>query len=451
MTLKQVRDNPIRLTDVYNLSHTELKENVSFEISHIYNRGKGMILYGFNEIVTDLLDVKIEVDMVEEAESEAKKMGMHFPFQIWYDVATKLKGRIPLRVQALPDGTWVPKGTPFAQIGNTEDGYGELVTWFEGVLLHSYFPSGCATEAFKIRKYLEKKRLSLHRVHSFGFRGHQSLESAYWAGTAWNLFLTGTDDFHTKFHTPNAEISSIPATAHKVIQQFDDEFEGFIRAIDVGATYENKMVALVIDTYDPIRVIDEMAGKLITYAKNKGVHIVFRPDSGDLMDQAIKIWNRYKYADNWSMIIGEGMSLDKMIEYDNFLELAGYPLERMAYGIGAGFYKHIDRDYLGHAMKTAYSNGKDRMKLTSSYKQSIPGNVNLIMEDNLMTADYTRDGLYQDIYYFNARSDRQEIIRQDWDDIQKIALSNLGKELQENIVQSHLIQTNINTFKEKYL
>ena len=270
MGLKDIRRNIILLTDVYNLSHTDLKENVDWEVSHIYNRSRGMILYGFNEIVIDLLNTKIEVDMIEEAQELARQMGLQFPFDMWYKIATELKGRIPLRVQALPDGTWVPKGTPFAQITNTEEGFGELVTWFEAVLLHSYFPSGCATEALAIRQYLEDMGLPLYRVHSFGFRGHHSLEDAYWASTAWNIFLTGTDDYHSKYHTPNAPIKSIPATAHKVIQQFDDEFEGFKRSIDMATKYESKMVALVIDTYDPERVINEMIGKLITYAKVKG-------------------------------------------------------------------------------------------------------------------------------------------------------------------------------------
>ena len=63
--LKDIRRNILLLTDGYNLSHTDLKENTDYEISHIYNRSRGMILYGFNKTVIDLLNTKIEVDMVE--------------------------------------------------------------------------------------------------------------------------------------------------------------------------------------------------------------------------------------------------------------------------------------------------------------------------------------------------------------------------------------------------
>lgn len=459
MTLKEIRNNPLLLTDVYNLSHTELKENTDFEVSHIYNRERPMILYGFNEIVIDLLNTKIEVDMVEEAEELALKMDMKFPSELWYKVAIDHRGWIPLRVQALKDGTWVPKGTPFAQVSNTVEGFGELVTWWEAIMLHSYFASGCATEAFHIRRYLEENELPIYRTHSFGMRGHHSLEDGYWASTAWNLFLTGTDDFHSILHTPDANIKSIPATAHKTMQQFDNEINGFKRAIDIGATYKQKMVALVIDTYDPERVINEYAKDLILYAKEKGVHIVFRPDSGELLIQAMKMWRLYKDYDNWSMIIGEGMSLEKMIEYDERLKRENYDLKRMAYGIGAGFYKHIDRDYLGHAMKTAFSNGKPRMKLTKSnpFKQSIPNMVNLVIIDGQMTVDYTRDGtnhdgLYYDVYHYDERSTKPKHERLEWLDIQQRAQSYLKiKDLQEGIKLSPIVQQSIEEFKKRYI
>lgn len=446
------------LSDVYNTSHTLLKENVDFEVSHIYNRANPMILYGFNELTINLLNTKIEVDMVVEAEEYANKMGMKFPFQLFYDVATKFDGRIPLRVQALPDGTWCPTGTPFAQISNTEEGFGELVTWWEGIFLHSYFPSGCLTEVFWLRRYLDQEKLPLHRFHSFGFRGHRSLEDAYWASTAWTMFLKGTDDFHVMQHVEDSGANSIPATAHKVLQQFDSEIAGFERAIDKAQLYESKTVALVIDTYNAQKVIDNYIPSLLQYAKDRGIHIVFRPDSGNLINQALQIWQKYgKLWDNWSIIIGEGMSRESVIVYDNYLKKGGYPLDRMSYGIGSGFYNHIQRDTYGQAMKTAYSNGKPRMKLTSEFKQSIPNTVNIVRDvAGELVVDYTRDGedkngLYYDVYHFDERSTRPKWERQTWKEIQTIALENLKVPFpQERIKISPVITQAIQEFKDKY-
>ena len=110
-----------------------------------------------------------------------------------FRIVDELDGYMPLRIQAIPDGNWVPRGTPFCQIKNTVEGFGECVTWWEAMLMHAWFPSACATEAFYMRKYLDSKKLSANRFHSFGFRGHRSLEDTYWAGTAWNLVPIESD------------------------------------------------------------------------------------------------------------------------------------------------------------------------------------------------------------------------------------------------------------------
>ncbi len=454
MTLEEIYNNPLVLTDVYNLSHTYLKENVDYEISHIYNRSRPMILYGFNETVHHLLNRQIDVGMVMEAEECAKKMGMKFPVDMWMNCVDRMKGYIPLKVEALPDGTWVPKGTPFAQITNTEEGFGELVTWWEGVFLHASFPSACATRAMELRRYLDDNELLPHRFHSFGFRGHRSMEDAYWATTAWNLFLRGTDDFHGIYHNPDAKLGSIPATAHKTIQQFDDEVKGYMHAIDHASINGHKTVALVIDTYDPWKFIHQFMRDILEHAERIGMFVVLRPDSGDLLAQVTTIYGMVKLWEfkNVSMIIGEGMSLEKIKKFDRQLVDSNIPLEFVNYGIGSGYYNDLDRDYLGFAMKTSYSNGKDRMKLTKSnpFKRSIPGCVQLIRnEHNQLVVDYTQKGLYEIIYEMDERSSRPKVNKLDWKEIQQNTLKiNSG---QKEILLSDAVKANIRKFEEKYL
>lgn len=408
--------NILKKTDSYNLSHTKLKCNVDWEISHVYNRKRGMILYGFNKRIAELLSTQVTMPMVTSAYAHAIRKGMSFPYEMFKEIVEKHNGWIPIEIEALPDGRWCPKGTPFAQIRNTVEGFGELVTWFEGVILKMAFPSGCATRAYHMRKYLERKQveqgqqmnpLFLFRFHSFGYRGYQTEESAYYGSTAWSMFLPGTDDFHASWYFYDTDMSSIPALAHKVTQQFDGltreeaelaygvskAFKGDVHAmfhaIDQVAGEEN-IVALVIDTYDAFRVIHNNIIDLAMYARDKGVHIVFRPDSGDVLEQGIMIYWKLKNAgleDAAHCIIGEGMSFEVAQRYDERLEQEGIPLAWFFYGIGGGFYKDIDRDWVGAAMKTAYSNGADRMKLvlTAPEKSSIPGAVQLVKIDGILT------------------------------------------------------------------
>ena len=451
--------NILLLTDAYNLSHGFLKENVDFETSHIYNRNNPCILYGFNERVINLLTSKITKEMITQAEKYAASLGVRFPSQIWNDVVEKFDGYLPLLVQALPDGMWVPRGTPFAQISNTEKGYGELVTWFEAVFLHASFSSGCATEALHMRQYLEEKNLQVNRFHSFGFRGHNSLENAYWAGTGWNLFLSSSDDFHTIQYTNN--IHSIPATAHKTIQQFDDEKEAYLHSIRETKKQGYDIVSLVIDTFDSYNFINNMMQEVLEFAEEHKVRVVLRPDSGDILEQVVLIYSKIKNKfPAVSVIVGEGMSLEKIKKFDHILEDHEIPLSFVSYGIGAGFYKHIDRDHLGFAMKTAKANGKDRMKFSMDViKQSIPGAVNVVIGSDgnytvIPDSDTTDDdsnnhGLYREIYKHDSTTTTPGLTRQSWSDIREI--SNSQSTHQEVIQISEDIKEKIKTFRKLYL
>lgn len=49
------------------------------------------------------------------------------------------------------------------------------------------------------------------------------------------------------------------------------------------------------------------------------------------------------------------MTLEETKKAGLFFEKNNVPLNFVSYGIGAGFYKHIERDTLGWAMKTAFN------------------------------------------------------------------------------------------------
>lgn len=449
--MDEVYYNPIMLTDAYNLSHYFLKENVDKEISLLFNRKRPMILNGFSKAVHDIVSEPITEEMIYEAETHASNMGMPFPREMWHKLMDECDGHLPLRIEALDDGSYVPKNTPFAKITNTVKGFGELVTWFEPIFMQVSFDSGCATRAFDIRKYLEDNNLPLNRIHSFGFRGHNSMENAIKAGKAWRLFMPGTDDFHTQWVT-DGKGQSIPATAHKTIQQFDSELKAYYHSIDQTKAHGFNIVALVIDTYDPIRFIKYYSQKIAQYGKDKGVHIVFRPDSGHVKDQAFSLWCMmwaHDLLDNTSCIIGEGITLDKVKEYDSFFKDMGADLKWFNYGMGSGFYKDIDRDYLGFAMKTSYSNGENRMKFSADkFKESIPGDVYVNIPGDNMTVSYDKThSLYTTIYDY----DNVVCTPKSWKDTRDFAVCALNIYLQDEIVIGQDVLEEIERLRKKYI
>ncbi|MDG6918331.1 MAG: DUF5598 domain-containing protein [Nitrososphaerota archaeon] len=470
MDYLEIIRNPVLWTDYYNLSHTYLKRNTDWEASHIYNRNRAMLLYGFNEQVNDWYSrMKVTREMVDEAERLTRRMHseQEFPTDLWMSVVKDFGGKPPVAIEAVPDGTYVPAGTPFAQVRNTVKGFGELVTWHEVVLLKPFFPSGCATRAMWMARYLEgdnaeKSRLPLNRFHSFGFRGYPTMEAAYWGGTAWNLFLQGTDDFASASWTPHAQVGSIAAEAHKVIQQFDQELDAYKWGIANARKHGQSIVAVVIDTYDPWRFIWEYLVDVANFAKSKGVFVVFRPDSGDVIGQAQAIWEQKvkNGLDNLSVIIGEGMSFRKAREYDAVLHNAKIPLGFVFYGVGSGFYKDVDRDYLGWSMKTAYSNGANRMKFAASdIKQSIPGIVDLLRDENgdvyvelrPMGSEGTasprlENSLFKTVWSFDGEDEVSA--RQSWDDIYAIAHRQMPRQLSVKLSEGVLLE--VRRIREKY-
>jgi len=192
---------------------------------------------------------------------------------------------------------------------------------------------------------------------------------------------------------------------------------------------------------------------VLEHAEKNNINVVLRPDSGDLLGQTIVIYGMVKLWDfkNVSMIIGEGMSLENVKKFDKELKFKGIPLEFMNYGVGSGYYNDLVRDYLGFAMKTSYSNGKDRMKLTKSnpFKRSIPGCVNIVSDNGILTVDYTQKGLYKIVYEMDERSSRPRVNKQSWDDI-KLYCSGINPE-QKEIVLSYAVKANIKKFEERYL
>lgn len=382
MTLRELLMGRYRLlkTDSYNLAHQFMNENNDFGIAHMYNRkGNGMVLYGFNERALNLLTRQITKDDVHDAVRVAKSMNLEFPEDLFLSVVKDFNGFYPIKIEALPDGSWSPRGTPFAQIRNTVQGFEQIVSWIEAYLMRAFFPSGCATHALMIRRYLEQNNLPIYHVHNFAERSYPTDEAAYWGDTAWGLAgLTGSDGIEGAAHFPEAGFKSIPAGAHKVVQNSKVEFDAYKRAIEYASMLDNKVVAMPTDTYDAERFINKYAPLLFEYAAMKGVMFNPRPDSGKVFSQASRLLRKMDEIDYKGLVvIGEGVSTKRIIEWDISFKGVGVNPARIVYGMGGNYHNWITRETHGWAMKAAYSNGRDVMKLAKG-KESIAGEVELI-------------------------------------------------------------------------
>lgn len=455
MLYDQKKPNLITLTDCYNLSHQSLKHDTRFELSHIYNRTKEMLLFGFSDNINYFFKDPITWDDLDEAYKLGIEVGIRLPYNLFARVIEEFNGYPPLCIVTVPEGMLVPPGTPFAQIWNTAEGFGELVTWWEPLLLWSYFPSGCATRSLEIHNYNEATTPSFPRFHSFGFRAMGNHHRAIQAGCAWSLFNPSSDDFHISRYLPG-RVKTIPASAHKVVQQWDDELSCCKRAIDqvkhISTNNAFKAVSIPIDTFSSDNFIKNILPDLIGYASEHGVYLVARPDSGDVLAYGSEILDLMK-GKSGGIIIGDGVTYESAKEGDNYFRSMGHDLHKIVWGIGAGFYNDINRDSYGLAMKTAISNFADRMKFSDTpIKQSIPGRVKLTFEKDKVIVDeakevYPEEG-YTGCYYHTHELKHPSIHIPSLEGIRCRALVQTpGKQL----VLSETLQEKINKLRTKYI
>lgn len=461
--------NEIFKTDMYVYSHPFLLPPAAksdIQVAHLYNRSKPMILMGFNRLVRETMRKKITIEMINEAEPKIIAGGLPFDRNLWERVVYECNGYLPLKIEALPDGTYCPKGTPFCQITSTKPDFGSLVEFVEARLMKGFFASACATKAWEIKEYLKSVGLPEKQLQSFGYRGFNSEADAENCTEAMSLFLTGSDNSIALELCPDAKITSIPALSHYVVQQWNVELDCYVNAINFASTQPNKIIAIVIDTYSATNFIEQYLIPLANLAKKLGVRVVFRPDSGDTVDQTVRIYTKLLIArlhTSHNVIIGEGITLERIKKIHESLTFAGVPLEFVYFGMGGGFYNDIERDTLGWAQKLAFAGGKGRMKFSENpLKRSIPGVVKLSYEDGgKLTVFDRRESLvnseYYTIYEFNPEKTKKPRVKvTSWNKAKFIALNheyNMNEEAygQKEIKYSRAIQEQIKEIEKEKL
>jgi len=209
-------------------------------------------------------------------------------------------GYLPIKVKALPEGTFVPFGIPVLTIINTNKRFFWLTNFLETIISDVLWkPTTSATTAFEYRKRFEKhaKKTGYDasfvkwQGHDFSFRGMSGFEDALMSGAGHLLSFTGTDtipaiDFLEMFYGANSDTEliggSVPATEHSVMSLgsgFGSEAQTIERLIT--EVYPTGVASIVCDTFDFWEVIDVIIPSLKHKIMAREGRVVVRPDSGD--------------------------------------------------------------------------------------------------------------------------------------------------------------------------
>lgn len=372
-----------------------------------------MVFFGIRYTVETYIAKLISHDDIDAAlfvlkHHNAGNTKFPFPEAEFRRVVDEFGGQVPIKIEALPDGTVVRKNLPLVQITSDIAGLAPLVSWYEALIVQLWYPSEVATISRRMRETIDLvfsksvspdaywKRES--RIHNFGFRGAAAPEAGLIGGMAQLLSHNGTDiliavEYAMRMNRDRPIGESIPAMAHCTITAFTKERDAMEQMID---KYGEGVYAIVLDSYDPMHVVDITIPSLKDFIVEKGGFLVYRPDSGDYIDMVLMCLKAaeatfgvdvndkgYKVIRGAGVIQGSGMSPAKVERLYYAVISAGYSAENVAVGMGGALMqKGFDRDIVSAGFKNNYikfKNGAEKLvmkcPIDAPGKWSLPGKL----------------------------------------------------------------------------
>ena len=311
-------------------------------------------------------------------------------------------GYLPIKINALDEGTLVPFRVPMLTIENTDERFGWLTNYIEtlsSTTLWKPATSASITRVYReiLNEYAIETTGSIagveFQLHDFSMRGMSGLEDAARTGAGHLLSSVGTDtipaiqylEYYYNANSDNELVGcSVPATEHSVMSagQKDGEFETYRRLVE--DIYKTGIISIVSDTWNLWDVITNTLPKLkdIIMARDGGPDsidkVVIRPDSGDPADIICGdptapigsperkgvielLWDifggtttdqGYKLLDSHiGAIYGDAITIERCRDISQRLKNKGFASTNIVYGVGSYTYQYQTRDTLGFAMK----------------------------------------------------------------------------------------------------
>jgi len=129
--------NPIADCDSYKLSHgAQYPEGTTYISSYAEARKawdgiEDVVFFGLQAELLKLAGQAVTLPMVEEGAEMAAAHGLPFDREMWTRVVTDFEGRLPIRIDAVPEVTVAPVGVPLSRVTNTAPGFAALTPFLE--------------------------------------------------------------------------------------------------------------------------------------------------------------------------------------------------------------------------------------------------------------------------------------------------------------------------------
>lgn len=424
-----LHDNILLNTDSYKASHyLQYPPDATHVSSYIESRYSerdwdSSMFFGLQMFIKQYLSKPITMEMIDEADEFWAAHGEPFNREGWMYILNEHGGRLPVEIQAVPEGLVMPLKNVMVQMVNTDPKVPWLTNFLETAVVRAvWFPVTVATNDWYIKRiikeFLDETAMDTagqigFKLHDFGARGVSSMESAGIGGCAHLVNFLGTDTvtgalYARRFYGENMAGFSIPAAEHSTITCWGGpkmEIEAFRNMLKQYAK-PGALVAVVSDSYDIYAACDkwlELKQEII----DSGATLVVRPDSGDPVQVVSNVIE--KLMDNFGSFVNgkgyrvlpnreDGSPIIRVIQGDGInhesikkilVEMKSRKLsaENIAFGMGGGMLQDLTRDTLGFAMKASAVKRKGLWQdvykdpITDSGKKSKRGRLALIEEN----------------------------------------------------------------------
>ncbi len=211
-------------------------------------------------------------------------------------------------------------------------------------------------------------------LHDFGARGVSSGETAEIGGAAHLVNFMGSDTIegvraaNYYYNEPMAAFS-VPATEHSIECAFgleEAEEEQYIEHVLNTYAKPGAIVSIVIDGRDVYRAATLLCTKFKDKIIASGAKVVFRPDSGDMMQVVPAILNMqavafgtvtnekgYKKINNVGILQGDGVDHMNIKSLLGKILVMGFSADNVVFGSGGALLQKVNRDTFKFAQKAS--------------------------------------------------------------------------------------------------
>ncbi len=357
-----------------------------------------MQLYGVTDYIRNQLTHRVthdEVNKATEFMSTAHSFGgpLKFNPELWHDVVSDYGGYLPIKIEALPEGSpFLANEIPLQVTGL--NGFGEMAAFIEPLILGMV---SVATARLTItRHWLERIReyviadgdmqnpdmsivdaTARFMIHDFGMRASSCAEESEMLGRAHLLVFNGTDTFSAAYQArvlgAKAPVgTSILALAHRIVQGYPTEREAY-----ENLAKQDKIGSYVADCYSFQTAIRNHIAELVTqYPENT---FVIRSDSGEWLPNLNAIETvRDERGSRVRYLNGDSIKPTTVDETFKYLKHLGHPGNGMTkwgiFGCGGWLRNTPNRDLFSSAFKLSSTSEYSVMKFSdTAAKESTPG------------------------------------------------------------------------------